>query len=134
MNLYHDDIMRLARDGKDGGRLCGDDVRIGQASNPLCGDDCTLSVRRQGSLLVAVQHDTRGCALCLAAAAMLCEQTQNRPVTEVQQLGEDFAAMLQAAAPPPAGWAMFTPVIERKSRQHCVLLPFEALAKALAGE
>jgi hypothetical protein len=44
--------------------------------------------------------------------------------------------LLKEGAPAPAGdWASlaaFRPVHKVKSRQDCVLLPFEALAKALA--
>ena len=48
-----------------------------------------------------------------------------------------MTSILKVGTPAPAGeWsslAIFAPVHRVKSRQGCVLLPFEALNKALAG-
>ena len=134
--LYQAELVRLARAATGAGRLEG---AQGAATldNPLCGDRVTFEVRLDAGRIAAVAHRVRGCLLCEACAALLGEAAPGATVAGVAGARSAAAAMLaQGAAPPEDGrWqrlALFRPVGEVRSRHRCVLLPFEALAEALA--
>jgi NifU-like protein involved in Fe-S cluster formation len=132
--LYHDELVRLAREARGAGKL---DPPLASAAldNPLCGDRVAMEVRLGGGRIAALAHRVRGCLLCEAAASFLGGAAPGMSPAEVRQ-GRALLGALLAGEPPPAGaWsgiAVFEPVRAVKSRHRCVLLPFEALAEALA--
>ena len=89
-----------------------------------------------GGAVAAVAHKVRGCALCKAAASVIGARAPGQSAEDLRAVAAATAAMLTASGPePPDGpWrdiAAFRPVAARKSRHDCVLLPFQALLKAL---
>lgn len=132
MNIYHAEMMRLAKSGIGAGELAN--AQTARVVNPLCGDECVVAVRLDGQRIEVFRHQTRGCILTQAAAATLAQLAQTTPeMTAMQRLTDDFNAMLNGTLPPPPVLAVFTPVIERKSRHACVLLPFRALGRVIGG-
>jgi nitrogen fixation NifU-like protein len=133
--IYQAALLRLAESGTGAGRLPAPDATA-RRDNPLCGDDVIVDVTLRDGRVEALAHRVRGCVLCRASAAALAGAAPGRSVREVGEAHASLLAMLRAGAPPPGGaWAelaAFLPVREAKSRQGCVLLPFEALADALA--
>ncbi len=79
----------------------------------------------------------RGCLLCEAAAETIAAQAPGKTKAELAEATAAVTAILKEGANAPAGeWsslAIFAPVHRVKSRQDCVLLPFEALGKVLTG-
>lgn len=131
-SLYHEEIMHLAKSTEGAGRINGG--RTAHGSNPLCGDECSLSARLQDGRIAAIAHETRGCLLCSAAAAKLILLARQTPhVDALRRLAKAFADNLQNGKPPPPELAIFTPLVGRKSRHLCVLLPFAAFLN-LSGE
>lgn len=132
--LYHDALVRLAREACGAGRL---EPPAAEATrdNPLCGDRVTMEVRLEAGRIAALAHRVRGCILCQAAASFLGRTAPGRSPAEIGQ-GRDQAAAMLAGAPPPGGaWAgleVFEPVQAVKSRHRCVLLAFDALGEALS--
>ena len=133
--LYHAELVARAHDGRKRGRLAVPE-RSATLDNPLCGDRVTLDVTMIGDRISAVGHQVRGCLLCEASAETIARQATGKTRGEVAEATAAIVALLKEGAPAPAGdWASlaaFRPVHKVKSRQDCVLLPFEALAKALA--
>ena len=130
--LYHAEILRLAKDDTGHGRLKNAPDHL--EHNPLCGDECHLWARIESGILQELAHETRGCVLCRASAAVLAELAQNQPQIEtLLQYGEALDAMLKHATPPPQELALFSPVAPRRARHACVLLPFRALAAIAAS-
>lgn len=102
--------------------------------NPLCGDRVTVEVRLEDGRVTAVGHRVSGCLLCRASASALSERVGGMEAKDAGHLADEVRAMLKAEAEPPfAALAVFLPVRAHKSRHDCVLLPFNALAKALQG-
>ena len=60
---------------------------------PVCGDEVRLAVRLTDGRIAAIRALARGSLLCRAAASLLCEAAEGRPVREVA--GIDAAAMLR---------------------------------------
>lgn len=132
--LYHDALVRLARQARGAGRL---DPPAASATldNPLCGDRVTMEVRLEGGRIGALAHRVRGCILCEAAASYLGGAAPGLLPAQVREGRERLAALLAGAAAPGDPWsglAVFEPVRAAKSRHRCVLLAFDALAEALA--
>lgn len=133
--LYHDALVRLARERRGAGRLAAPG---GSATrdNPLCGDQVTVEVALADGRIAEVAQQARGCVLCEAAASLLGGAAVGRTPGELRASRARLAAMLAAGEPAPDGelaeLAVFLPVRAVRSRHGCVLLPFEALDEALA--
>ncbi|RAU22320.1 iron-sulfur cluster assembly scaffold protein [Paramagnetospirillum kuznetsovii] len=129
--LYQQAIKDLAAKGSE--RLAVPDASS-TLDNPLCGDKVTLDVTTADGRIVALGHVTKGCLLCKAAATVAAEQAPGLPVAQAAALADQVRAMLKGGdAPALAGLEPFLAVRPHKSRHDCVLLPFKALAKALAS-
>jgi nitrogen fixation NifU-like protein len=133
-DLYHEALLRLSRSAAGAGRLDAPDG-TGSAENPLCGDEVTIDVKVRNGRIVALGHRVRGCVLCEAAASVVGAAAPGLSAAEAGEARARAAAMLAAGAPPPGGaWdglAAFEPVRAVRGRHGCVLLPFDALLRAM---
>jgi nitrogen fixation NifU-like protein len=103
--------------------------------NPLCGDRVTIDLTLKDGRVAGVGHQVRGCLLCEASAETIAQHAPGKSAAELAEASAVVTAILKEGAPAPEGeWsalAVFAPVHDVKSRRECVLLPFEALEKAL---
>ena len=132
--LYHQAILELAKKARQASRLEAPQASV-TVDNPLCGDRVTLDLILADGRVRQVGHKVRGCLLCQAAAAAIGERAPGETPTALRGVARDLGDAI-AAAPEAAGssWpelAAFAPVHAHKSRHECVLLPFEALTRAL---
>jgi nitrogen fixation NifU-like protein len=133
--LYQAEMVERARRATGKGRLSAPAASV-TLDNPLCGDRVTLDLTRSDNRVAAIGHDVKGCLLCEAAAATIAEFAAGRSPAELHEMGSAVADLLKNGTPPPGRFAslrVFSPVHASKSRRDCVLLPFEALDKALAA-
>ncbi len=134
--LYQAALVVRAKAGRGRGRLAQPQHSI-TLDNPLCGDRVTLDVNLADDRISAVGHQVRGCLLCEASAELIAAEAPGKTRTELADATSAVTAILKdgkdAPAGPWSGLAIFAPVHRVKSRQDCVLLPFEALNKALAS-
>jgi nitrogen fixation NifU-like protein len=131
--LYHAELVARARAAFGEGRLAAPAASI-TLDNPLCGDRVTLDLDRAEDAVKAIKHAVKGCLLCTASAATIAEFGQDRSPAELRAMAEAARALMKDGTPVPEKFAalrIFTPVHGTKSRRDCVLLPFEALGKAL---
>jgi nitrogen fixation NifU-like protein len=134
-DLYNDAIVREAKAAAGASRLPHPDRSVTR-DNPLCGDRVTLDLRLEDGHVAEVGHKTRGCLLTQAAAALVARRGVGATGDEVRRVVEEVKALLRGEVS-SLSWdevAMFGPVAGVRSRHECVLLPFEALEEALAGE
>ncbi len=153
--MYQQELLGLARAADGAGSLPGPDGAA-TVDNPLCGDRVTVEVALTGEVIGALAHRVRGCLLCEAAAAALGRRApgatpealraaeawvtallKGRPDADGQEAGGAAGApegdrSAAGSAPPWPELALFAPVAAVRSRHRCVLLPFEALERALA--
>jgi len=134
-DLYHQALVRLARAADGAGRLDAPSA-VATVDNPLCGDRVTVEVRLGEGRIEALAHRVRGCLLCQASASLLGRAAPGRTPAEVLEAQAALGALLRSGATPPRGpfadLALFAPVQVVPSRHRCALLPFEAVARALA--
>jgi nitrogen fixation protein NifU and related proteins len=132
-DIYQAALVARARDAFGKGRLPHPAATI-TLDNPLCGDRVTIDLARTGDRVSAISHEVKGCMLCEAAAATIAAFGQGKTPAELRDLLKAVTALMKGGTPAPPPFedlAVFTPVHDAKSRRDCVLLPFEALEKAL---
>ncbi|WP_395021165.1 iron-sulfur cluster assembly scaffold protein [Dongia sp.] len=132
-DLYHTELVARAREAFGEGRIAAAAASI-TVDNPLCGDRVTLDLEKSDGKVKAIGHEVKGCLLCAAAAATIAAFGQNRSPAELREMALAAKALMKDGTAVPerfAGLRVFTPVHAAKSRRDCVLLPFEALGKAL---
>ncbi len=129
--LYQERIMALAKAKTGAGRLANPTKSV-RKDNPMCGDRVTIDVRLDNGRIAEIAHQVRGCLLCQASAAALASIAVGKDTAGIAAARHDVERALgreQGTAGEP--FSAFAPVAEHKSRQDCVLLPFEALKEAL---
>lgn len=133
-DLYHQAIMERAKQPVGAGRLEAPDATA-TVDNPLCGDRITLDVKLAQGTIAAIGHQVRGCALCQASASVIAGTAVGQKPAGALAGRETLRGVLKGdeAAGSWSALAIFAPVRRHKSRHDCVLLPFEALARALAA-
>jgi len=134
--LYQKDLLKLAARATGAGRLAEPDASA-RVDNPLCGDRITVDLKLAGNQIKEIGHDVKACVLCQAAASVLGAVAPGRTVSEVSTIADKVRALLrdEDAAVPEEPWqdfAAFLPAREFKSRHGCVLMPFDAIAEAVA--
>tara|TARA_R110002110_G_scaffold54129_11_gene155586 strand:- start:3986 stop:4405 length:420 start_codon:yes stop_codon:yes gene_type:complete len=133
-SIYHDTVMELARSATGAGLSDRADAET-TIDNPLCGDRITLQIDMKGGQIAAVRHKVRGCALCEASAALIAGNAAGLDRPALQSARQNIEAIVRCGEEITPIWpdmAAFSPVHSRKSRQDCVLLPFDALDAALS--
>lgn len=132
--LYQKAILAHAKEAVGAGTLDDADARV-TVDNPLCGDRITMEVRMSDGTVDAVAYKVRGCVLCQAAASVIAARAPGSTPAELATVQDDIRTMLKDGGTlPPGAWddlSVFAPVAGHKSRHECVLLPFEALRRAL---
>jgi nitrogen fixation protein NifU and related proteins len=133
--LYHAALVERARAGFGKGRLPQPSASA-TVDNPLCGDRVTLDLVVEDGKLAAIGHQVRGCLLCEAAAATIAEYCRGSGKAELESISAAARKLMTEGSDPEAAWQcleIFRPVHQAKSRRDCVLLPFEALARAASA-
>ena len=130
--LYQDKIVALAKAKTGAGKLANP-TKSARRDNPLCGDRVTMDVRLENGRIAEIAHQVRGCLLCQASSSALASVAVGKDAAGIEAIRHDAERALgreqgMAGAPFDA----FAPVAAHKSRQECVLLPFEALKDALS--
>jgi len=129
--LYQERIVALAK-AKTGAGKMANPTKSARRDNPLCGDRVTIEVRLEDGHIVEMAHQVRGCLLCQASASALASVAVGKDVAGIEAIRHDAErAIGREPGTPGEPFAAFAPVADHKSRQECVLLPFEALKDAL---
>lgn len=124
--------MALAKAKTGAGKLANP-TRSVRKDNPMCGDRVTIDVRLDNGRIAEMAHQVRGCLLCQASAAALASVAVGKDAGGIAAARREVERAL-GREPGMAGepFSAFAPVADHKSRQDCVLLPFEALKEALS--
>jgi nitrogen fixation NifU-like protein len=97
---------------------CPDSTHVGEVANPSCGDWVRVELRTSAELIPEAWFQSRGCLISRAAASMLVESIEGKPIAEVREWSSLKMLDLFGA-----------PLTAR--RQLCCLLGFYAFRRAL---
>jgi nitrogen fixation NifU-like protein len=76
----------------------------------------------------------RGCLLCQASASALASVAVGRDAAGIAEIRHDAERAIGRETGSRTSRSRLSPVRDHKSRQECVLLPFEALQEALSQD
>jgi len=121
MNMYREDIIERSRFPRFKREMKASDLQ-GEVLNELCGDELSLYFLfdEKKEHVAELTFGGQGCALMTAAADMLCDHLARTSKEELRMFSADDMMKLYGELPSP-------------SRLKCVLLPFEALKRAVSG-
>jgi NifU-like protein involved in Fe-S cluster formation len=132
--LYQKALLKLAGAAHGAGRLSGP-CCSGREANAMCGDVVTFDVQLDGaSRIAACANELKGCVLVQASASLLSEHAKGCSAFDITAIKTAVTDMLNGGDNPDGVWAayeVFKPASTYRSRHSCVLLPIEALEKAL---
>ncbi len=130
-DLYQKALLRLASSAHGAGRLSGR-CCSGREANAMCGDAVTFDARIDQARRIA--NDLKGCVLVQASASLLASNAIGETADGIATLRSAVQTMLNGGVAPAGVWSayeIFKPAAAYRSRHSCVLLPIDALAKAL---
>ncbi|MDG1707808.1 MAG: iron-sulfur cluster assembly scaffold protein [Emcibacteraceae bacterium] len=136
--LYQKTILKHAANATGHGELENPDHSV-MVHNPMCGDRIKVYVKLENGELIDFSHEAKACALCQASASVLGEHFKGLTIKTINILIKQIQDSISNTNGPEENpwfdklWQeldVFNVVRDHKSRQTCVLLPFEALKQA----
>jgi nitrogen fixation protein NifU and related proteins len=116
-DFYRENILDHYRNPRNHGHL-ESPTTTAEGVNPLCGDELAVELVVEDGVVRDIRYNGRGCAISQAAASMLAEHLEGRPVAEARQFSADDMVRLLGIPLTPA-------------RLKCGLLAWRALQRAL---
>ena len=93
---------------------------IATFKNKLCGDKITVELEIKKNIIIKMNYETESCIFCQASASLLSKSIKNRSTTSLSLLKSHILKDKN-----------FKKLLKNKERINCVMLPFEALQKAV---
>lgn len=133
--LYRDRVLEHGRAPRHAGTLAGASHRA-SAVNALCGDRVAVELRLGPDGGIAeLRHQSEGCLLCLASASLMACDVPGRDAAAVAGRFDALRAGIRGGDGDGLGeLGALAGVSVHPARHRCVLLPWECLLQALAGE
>ena len=106
---------------------------MARAVNSQCGDEVTLYLLVEDGKVKGASFQGQSCAVCKSSASVLTTQLEGRPLDELGAMAEQFETFVgswQLGDIDPA-FHMFSALKGFPTRKKCLLLPWQALTKAL---
>ena len=131
--LYQEKILAFARSSRESEVVLDADATA-TVSNPVCGDRVEVRLKLdENNIVTAASTDVRGCALCEAGAGLFVNMAPGLESASLSGLHANFSGWLAGdddndVSPPMQD---FHPVRNIRNRHKCVLLAFEAAARAV---
>ena len=133
-DLYNKAILSLAGNIERSGRLADPDASV-FLDSPLCGSRITVDVKMQDGKVSDYAAEVKACALGQAASAIMAKHVIGQTAAQLREVRDSMLALLKNHAAPPEGeWReleVLQPVADYKARHGSVMLPFEAVLKAV---
>lgn len=132
--LYNDRILALAGGLKRVDRLDDPQASV-TVSSPMCGSRIKVDLVMDGDRIAAYGQEVRACALGQSSAALMSRLAVGKTAEGVRRAAAEMRAMLKEGGPPPTGdwaeYAVLEPARDHRSRHASIMLPFDAVLKAI---
>ncbi|MFT5498503.1 MAG: nitrogen fixation NifU-like protein [Kiritimatiellia bacterium] len=119
-------------------RKMADDEAFEEAFNPNCGDKTRVLAQIHGQQVTSIEHDTKGCAISIASASIMCERLRGKTAAECREAIQTFIDGLYERIEPAYDdedpLAALLTVKRFPMRIHCATLSWDALEKRLTRE
>ena len=132
--MYQDIILDHYRKPRNKGTLPGA-TRAAHLSNPTCGDEVTVEVIVDGGVIRDLRFTGQGCSIAQASASMMTEVAKGATIGAVRRTHAAVERLLRRE--PVTRDALgdllaFEAVARYPARISCVLMPWQALERAIA--
>lgn len=133
-DIYNKEVLRLAADISRIDPLETPDAHVSLRS-PLCGSTIEIDLKINDGRVTDFGQTIKACALGQAAASVLARVIVGKSAEEIRRVRDQLEAMLKTDGVPPNGeWAALAALVPAKaatSRHGAILLPFDAVLKAM---
>ncbi len=139
-DLYQDVILDHSRNPRNAGRL-DPHTHAARGNNPLCGDRISVYLTVENDEVSDIRFEAKGCAISVASASIMTGLVKGKGIADAQETFERFREIVTrsgGAAPEEleaiGKLAALTGVRQFPMRVKCAVLPWHAMAAALADE
>lgn len=133
-DIYNNGVLRLAANISRIDPLGDADARV-HLRSPLCGSTIDVELKVADGRIADYAHNIKACALGQASASVMAEAAIGKDADEIRRVRDAVEKMLKEEGAPPDGeWAALKalqPAKAATSRHGAILLPFDAVLKAL---
>ena len=102
--------------------------------NKICGDKIKVEINSNGVKIKEMRYETESCIFCQASASILSKVVGSIPVKNLKkEIKNIYSFFEKEDVVLPRKYNLFKPLINRKNknRLECIMLPFNAILKAL---
>jgi len=102
--------------------------------NKICGDRIKVEVNSNGIKIKDMRYETESCIFCQASASILSKIIKSIPVKNLKkEIVKIYNSFDKENFSLPKKYNSFKPLINKKNknRLECIMLPFNAILKAL---
>ncbi|NRA65602.1 MAG: iron-sulfur cluster assembly scaffold protein [Pseudobacteriovorax sp.] len=105
----------------------------GEAINRNCGDTVELYLATDGQKIVEAYFAGESCAVCKSSASVMVREIANLTLDEAKALREQYVSFTETwdLEGVPESFEMFLVMKKFPTRKNCLLLPWDALKKAI---
>ena len=133
-DIYNKDVLRLAATISRIGNLDDADASVSLRS-PLCGSTIEVALKLADGKVTDYAHNIKACALGQASASVMAKVVVGKTADDIRAARTSVEKMLVDGGDPPTGdWsalAALAPAKDAKPRHGAILLPFDAVLKAM---
>ena len=126
------EIIRLASNTKNVGLQNRYTYKI-TAKNQLCGDKITLELIINKSKIKSMRYETESCVYCEASASFLSKKIKDSKINDIKKEILTLKSLIDQKNKFPKNLLKFKKLFhsDNFSRFKCIILPFDAVLKAL---
>lgn len=134
--IYNKELIALSSQADQPRRLEKPDYQA-RAVSPVCGSEVGVELKIADRKITAFGFDVDACALTKTVLAVMSRAIIGKTLSDIQKAGAALEAMLEGKDLRPSGdWEalkILEPAKDYTARHNAILLPFEAVEKALKG-
>ena len=93
---------------------------VATSKNKICGDIITVELEIIRNIIKCMNYETESCVFCQASASLLSKSIKNKNIKALTSILNATKAEKR-----------FKELLKTKARINCIMLPFEALQKAI---
>ena len=126
-------IINLASNTKNYG-LKKNGTYTASCKNTTCGDRVKIQIYSKKGIIKDLRYETESCIFCQASASILSNVIKSIHEKDLKKEIENvYKSFNNAKIKLPKKYYLFKPLINKKykNRTNCILLPFNAILKAL---
>jgi len=126
------EIIRLASNTKNVGLQNRYTYKI-TVKNQLCGDKITLELITNKSKIKSMRYETESCVYCEASASFLSKKIKDSKINDIKKEILTLKSLIDQKNKFPKNLLKFKRLFrsDNFSRFKCIILPFDAVLKAL---